>query len=68
VGLALIEKLTERGAFVLCAAVSRQPVHLLVKMPPKYVRQGAGTPGGMPRTRCASMVGRGARRIRKKGD
>lgn len=42
VGLALIEKLTERGAFVLCAAVARQHVHLLVKMPPSRVREWGG--------------------------
>jgi hypothetical protein len=42
VGLALIEKLHQRGAFVLCAAVSRQHVHLLVKMPPARVREWCG--------------------------
>ena len=42
VGRAIIEKLTQRGAFALCIAVAAQHVHVLVKIPPTDVRDWCG--------------------------
>jgi hypothetical protein len=42
VGSALVSRLQELGAFVLCAAVARQHVHLLVKLPRAQARHWSG--------------------------
>lgn len=42
VGGALVERFQQLGAFVLCASVSRQHVHMLVKMPRKLARTWSG--------------------------
>jgi len=39
---AMVEKLEQRGVFVLCIAVATQHVHLLLKMPPARVRDWVG--------------------------
>ncbi len=42
IGGALVARLQHLGAFVLCAAVSRQHVHILAKLPPKLARPWSG--------------------------
>jgi hypothetical protein len=42
VGSALVERFQKLGAFVLCASVSRQHAHLLVKTPRKLARPWSG--------------------------
>jgi hypothetical protein len=42
VGSALVSRFQKLGAFVLCAAVARQHVHLLVKLPRAQARRWSG--------------------------
>jgi hypothetical protein len=42
VGGALVARLQQLGAFVLCAAVSRQHAHLLAKVPRRQARPWSG--------------------------
>ena len=42
VGQAVLERLQELGAFVLCVSVSGRHVHLLAKMPPPDVKKWIG--------------------------
>jgi REP element-mobilizing transposase RayT len=42
VGLALQQKLSRLGGWVLCLAVAGQHVHLLVKLPPRFARRLLG--------------------------